>query len=181
MVYVLLSIPPLRNRRHLYHLFRLCCLCLTESSSGRPSIRFQGATFSDPRCRLAPLLLPAQSYVANSVGSAATCTPDEAMEKYRVLRNRFGSGNGSGDPWIHVDSFGRSDIFKKLSAACQSLCQSVDDQPLTRPAPSSLSTVEERTVLPKPGKSKKRAYFGDIPHEEVSKAVKELREGSSKD
>ena len=85
MVYLLLPIPALRSRRHLYYLFRLCCLCLTESNPELPPIRFRGANFSDPRCRLAPLLLPAQSYVANSVYSAATCRTDEAMEEYRSL------------------------------------------------------------------------------------------------
>ena len=126
-------------------------------------------------------MLPAQSYVANGVSSAATCTTDEAMEKYRSLRTRFSSGNVAGEPRVHVNSFGRSENFKELSAACQSLSQSADDQPLTRPAPSSLSTMEERVVIPTPGKSKKRAYFGDIPREEVSKAVKELREVNSKE
>ena len=117
MVYLLLPIPALRSRRHLYYVFRLCCLCLSESSPELPPIRFQGANISDPRCRLATLLLPAQSYVANGVGSAATCTTDEAMEKYRSLRTCFGSGYVARNPWVRVDSFGRSEIFKKLSAS----------------------------------------------------------------
>ena len=100
MVYLLLPIPALRNGRHLYHLFRLCCLCPNETSPELPSICFQGANFSEPRWRLAPVLLPVQSYVANSVGSAATCTTDEAMSKYRSLRARFDSGIAFGDPWV---------------------------------------------------------------------------------
>ena len=68
-----------------------------------------------------------------------------------------------------------------MSAACQSLSQSADEQSPTRPAPSFLSTVEESDGIPTPEKSKKRAYVGDFPREEVSKAVKELREGSCKD
>ena len=104
------------------------------------------------------------------------------MVKYQSLRIRFDSGHVAGDPWVHVDSFVRASIFRKLSGvACNVVPVVASGSSSDRPEPSSISTVEDRSVIPANEKSKKRAYFSNIPREEISKAVEGLRGETSKD
>ena len=55
----LISLPALQNRPRLFHLFRLSCLCQTESSPVLSTIRFQEANSSCPNSRVSTILLPA--------------------------------------------------------------------------------------------------------------------------
>ena len=73
IVDLLISLPSFRSRPRLFHLFRLGCLCLTESSPNLPTIRFEGADSSDPNCRLSSVLLPSQSYLATGSNSVVSC------------------------------------------------------------------------------------------------------------
>ena len=88
----LISLPPLRNRPRLFHLFRLSCLCLTESSPVLPTIRFQGADSSDPNCRMSTILLPAQSYLATVPYSVVSCISEAALSKFHQLESPLDSG-----------------------------------------------------------------------------------------
>ena len=60
----LVTMPELQSRSHLYHLFRLSCLCLSEDTALLPAIKFHDVDAQSPRCRLSDVLLPAQSYLA---------------------------------------------------------------------------------------------------------------------
>ena len=96
VVDLLMSMPALRSRPHLLHLFRLSCLCLTETSPDLPPIRFQGADSSDPNCRLTNILRPAQSYLAAVPNSVTSCVTEAALTKFHELETRFDSGNVPG-------------------------------------------------------------------------------------
>ena len=154
--------------------FFVCAASAWQTSPHLLPIRIQGKRFSDPRCRLVALLHLNQFYVANSINPIATCATDEAIIKYRSLRDRFESGNTAGDPWANDDSFGRTELFRKLSVAWNAVPLADSGSSSARPEPSSVSSVEDRSVISAPGRSMKRAYFRDIPHEEDSNAVKEL-------
>ena len=66
MVEFLSGMPEHRNSSHLYRLYRLSCMCLTEDTPLLPPIRFQDVDAQNPRCRLGDVLLPAQSYLARN-------------------------------------------------------------------------------------------------------------------
>ena len=81
MIELLTPMPELRSRRHLFYLFQLSCLCLTSQIPRLPAVKFQGVDSGDPRCRLSGVILPAQSYLANVVGSVAVCTTEAYLDK----------------------------------------------------------------------------------------------------
>ena len=85
MVEVLSQMPELRSRYHLYRLFRLSCLCLTEDTAILPPIRFQDVDAQSPRCRLADVLMPAQSYLARVPDAITVCNNEDALIKYHEL------------------------------------------------------------------------------------------------
>ena len=178
---LLTPMPALRSRINLFHLYRLCCLCITESHQDLPAIKFQDVDTSGDHCRLSSVILPAQSYLATCPGAIAVCTSESALVKYKELDLQFTSGQLSGDPWSHVDVFGRASLLKTLTDSFISL----KGVPLvgvsTSSRASSVSTSAGKKLNWAAGKAQKLAFFGNIPQSEISKTVKELRQGSSKD
>ena len=117
----LIPIPAFRSRARLFHLFRLCCLCITEGHQALPALKFQDVDTSSPRCRLSSVILPAQSYLTNCSGSVSVCTAEAALAHYKELEGQFSSGQLAGDPWAHVDIFGQAKFLKTLTAAFKNL------------------------------------------------------------
>ena len=81
MVELLSEMAELRSCPHLYRLFGLCCLCLTEDTPLLPAIRFQDVDAQSPRCRLGDVLLPAQSFLARVPDAISVCTNDVSLFK----------------------------------------------------------------------------------------------------
>ena len=115
MLEFLIPMPSFRSRSRLFYLFRLCCLCITESHQELPAIKFHDVDTSSPSCRLSAVILPAQSYLSNCPDAIATCTTETALAQYRELEGQFSSRHFAGDPWVHADMFGRAEILKNLS------------------------------------------------------------------
>ena len=113
----LIGLPTLTARPHLFHLFRLSCMCLTEASVPLPAIKFHTVDSSDSICRLSDVFIPAHSYLAHVPGTIIYCVTESALTRYHLLGAKFSSGNVSGDSWSHVDSFGQISIHKELLAA----------------------------------------------------------------
>ena len=74
MLVFLFLMPAFRSRLRLFHLFRLCCLCITEGHHDLPAVKFHDIETSSSSCRLSALILPAQSFLANCSGAVAACT-----------------------------------------------------------------------------------------------------------
>ena len=147
MVVTLMGMPELKMRKHLFHLFQLSCLCLTSKSSELPAVKFSGVDCSEPRSRLFNVIMPAQSYLANVSGAVAACTTEASLGTFKDLELRFSSGNVPGDPWTHVDSFGRANFHKILVAVYKALCKGV------RPDPECVSSSSSKEG----GKSRKQS------------------------
>ena len=169
MVELLSEMAELRSRPHLYRLFRLCCLCLTEDTPLLPAIRFQDVDAQSPRCRLGDVLLPAQSFLARVPNAISVCTNDVSLSKYQEIEQQFNSGNVSSDPWVHVDTFGRAELYKILHAAYESVV------PVSKSASSSGSGSRSNSPAAggrrksSPGKEKKKVSF------DASKTTKERK------
>ena len=174
----LIGMPALTARPHLFHLFRLSCMCLTEASVPLPAITFHTVDSSDSICRLSDVLFPAQSYSAHVPGAIPHCITETALTRYHLLGNQFSSGNVSGDPWSHVDSFGQISIHKELLAAHKihgTGAEGVEKAHFELPSEAS----EVGNPFCSPRKSSNLAHFGNIPSSEQEKTVKELQQGSS--
>ena len=177
----LVPIPAFRSRTRLFHLFRLCCLCITEEHQSLPAIKFQDVDTSSSHCRLSAVVLPAQSYLSNCPGAVSVCTTEAALVHYKELEEQFSSGQLAGDPWAHVDVFGQANFLKILTTAFKNLKGKPVVDISTTSRASSVSTSAGRKINWAAGQDQKLTYFGDIPADEISKTVQKLREGSSKD
>ena len=127
------------------------------------------------------MILPAQSYLSNCPEAIAICTTKSALAQYRELEGQFSSRLFAGDPWVHADVFGRAEFLKNLTSAFKSLKSVPVVGISTASRSSSVSTTAVRKFDWAAGQARKLAYFGDLPADELSKTVQELREGSSKD
>ena len=78
-----LPMPAFRSCSRLFHLFRLCCLSITDGQHDFPAVKFHEVDTSSSSCRLSAVILPAQSYSANCPGAAAACTTEPALAAYR--------------------------------------------------------------------------------------------------
>ena len=104
----LIGMPALTARPHLFHLFRLSCMCLTEASVPLPAIKFHTVDSSDSFCRLSDVLFLAQSNSAHVPVAIPYCVTEAALTRYHLLGAKFSSGNVSGDSWslwIHLGKF----------------------------------------------------------------------------
>ena len=125
--------------------------------------------------------LPAQSKLSNCPDAIATCTTESALAQYRELEGQFSSRQFAGDPWVHADMFGRAEFLKNLTSSFKSLKSVPVVGVSTASRSSSVSTTANRKTNWAAGQAQKLAYFGDLPADELSKTVQELREGSAKD
>ena len=67
------------------------------------------------------MILPAQSYLANCPDAIAVCTTETALTAYKELSSQFNSCQFAGDPWSHVDVFGRAGFLRTLTVAYKNL------------------------------------------------------------
>ena len=125
MISFLMDMPELKLRKHLFYIFQLSCLCLTSKLPDLPAIKFSGVDCNDPRSRLFDVIMPAQSHLANVANSVAVCTTEASLGTFKDLEFRFSSGNVPGDPWTHVDSFGKANLHKTLISVYKVLGKSV--------------------------------------------------------
>ena len=175
----LIPMPLFRSRSRLFDLFRLCCLCITHQEL--PAIKIHDVDTSSPSCRHSALILPAQSYLSNCPDAIAICTTETTLAQYRELEGQFSSRHFAGDPWVHADMFGRAEILKNLSISFKRLKSVPVVGVNTASRSSSKSTDAVRKINWAAGQAQELAYFGNLPADELSKTVQELREGSSKD
>ena len=117
----LAPLPALRSRKKLFQLFQLSCFWLTETSPERPRIGVQNVDTSDARCRLFLVFLPTQSYLANVHNLMVVCTTNSAMTKCQEICSKLESDSIAADPWVHIDSFGRAQLYRNLSVTQKSL------------------------------------------------------------
>ena len=181
MLDFLVPMPAFQSRSRLFHLFKLCCICITEDHHDLPAVKFQDVDTSSLNCRLSAVILPAQSYLANCPDAIAVCTTESALTAYKELSDQFNSCQFAGDRWSHVDVFGRAHFLKTLTTAYKNLKGVPTAVVATTSRSSSVSSSAVRKINWAAGKAQELAYFGDIPPSEISKTVKELRQGSSKD
>ena len=156
MVAFLIGMPELKLRKHLFYIFQLSCLCLTSKLPELPAIKVPGVDCNDPRSRLFDVIMPAQSYLANVANSVAVCTTEASLGTFKDLEFRFSTGNVPGDPWSHVDSFGKAKLHKTLIAVYKALGGSVRPDIESASNSSSKEVGKQRKLSP--GKGKKVSF-----------------------
>ena len=143
------------------------CVVSIEDTPLLPAIRFQDVNAQSLRCRLGDVLLPAQSFLARVPDAISVCTNDVSLSKYREIEQQFNSGIVAGDPWVHVDTFGRAELYKTLHAAYESVVRVPRSASSSKSGSRSNSPAAGGRRKSSPGKGKKKVSF------DASKAAKE--------
>ena len=110
LIEFLVGLEFLQDRAHLFHLFKLCCLCATSVISALPDVTFGTVTTAGRQNCFTDIILPCQSYLANVRGSVSFCSNDDNLASFSLLSSSFGRSAFAEeyDPWPNVDTFGRS-------------------------------------------------------------------------
>ena len=111
--------------------------------------------------------MPAQSYYANVADSVSISTTEASLSTYKDLEARFSSGNVAGDPWAHVDSFGKSGFHKVLTTVHKTLMKNTTPDCASNAGSSASGSGKQRKFSP--AKSKKVAFKEISPLEQVQK------------
>ena len=108
---------------HLLYLFKLCCLCMTTVIPQYPAVAMGKSDTISLRGRLASLILPCRSFLSEVPNFLSFCCGESNLEKFSKFSASFGQSAfcPSYDPWVYVDSFGRSFIYKSLLSAYSSV------------------------------------------------------------
>ena len=142
-----------------------------------PQVKFQGVNSANPKNRLTDVILPAQSYLAPVPSSVTEFISEASLMKFRELEDKFSRGIVAGDPWAHVDSFGRSHFQKILGPVFKSL---KDIPEPTYQRTGSASSGDEKRSGRFPTKRSKKVLFGQVTTSNDDVPEKEPRAGSSK-
>ena len=180
MVDLLSSMPELRNRTHLYRLFQLSCMCLTENTPLLSPIRFHDVDAQRPKCSLRDVLLPAQSYFTRVPEAISVCTTNDSLNKLREIEQEFNTGNVAGDPWTHVDVFGRDDFYRILCQKHKSLTRKSKSPSSSRSASKSTSPVISSRRRESPGKGKRKVAFDSASPTKEGSVTQDLGQTTSK-
>ena len=157
----------MRVRQHLFHIVRLSFLCLTSISPELPAVKFPGVDCSDPRSRLFDVIMPAQSYLANVADSVSICTTEASLSTYKDLEARFSSGNVPGNPWSHVESFGKASFHKVLTTVHKALVKGATPDCESDAGSEASGCGKQRKQSPV--KTKEVAFKGTATSEQVQK------------
>ena len=156
----LMGLEILQKRTHLFHLFKLCCLCITSSSSQLPVVTIGSIDTNEHQGPFADVILPGQSYLVNVPGSISHCVCDQCLSKFSLLSSDFDRSAFSSeyDPWTYVDFFGRSVIFKSLLNTYKSVISGPKTGTVRMSRDDASSVVDESSLkVPSTTKRKRQS------------------------
>ena len=106
----------LQSRSHLLRIFRLSCLCLDESYTRMPIVKFGPVSTDDPKSKLIDTILPVQSFFINVGRGIDALTTSSSASDFLALESTFGDTAFSDtyNPWEGLDHFSRADIVCAL-------------------------------------------------------------------
>ena len=172
IVQFLVSEPGLQSRPLLYRLFKLSCLCLTSTSPSLPAVKFGPDLAGSLSSRMVDLVQPVQSYIANVPDVDKLLTSPDSLERFSKFAASVGEDllSSEYDPWTSVDSFGCSEIAKKLHDSKVAN--------LRAPESSSDSNSNSPRKIRVGARATKRSYEPKVGSISFTKALSDLREQS---
>ena len=106
----------LQSRPHLLRIFRISCLCLDESYTGMPIVKFGPVSTDDPKSKLIDTILPVQSFFINVGRGIDALTTSSSASDFLALESTFKDTAFSDtyNPWAGLDHFSGTDILSAL-------------------------------------------------------------------
>ena len=123
MITLLSSIPELANRKHTFHVFKLCCLRLGHVVRKWPSVTLGCPGKSAAEADLSDFIEPLQSYLLSSsaeqnifVSAESTLSCAELLDEFedKAIQSCY-------DPWASVDFHDKSQIYADLTKAYENV------------------------------------------------------------
>ena len=189
MVNYLVSLPSLTSRPHLYHLFKLSCLCLTDVAKELPVVKSGGIDTSNLQCSMNNVVIPVQSFLSNVPGSVDVCTTDSCLDDFQRLCVDYGSYGSvvNHDPWKEVDFFGRDKIHKSLSSCYKKILEK-RNKPAVRVTSASRATASSLSPIRAPKRPRLSDQAGNFSKSDTedcaassSSVPAKLKQGCSKE
>ena len=177
----LMGLEFLQSNEHIFHLFKLCCLCLTSVSPQYPSVFMGNIDTTDFQSRVADVILPCQSYLSEVADSLSLCCTEASLDKFSLLSASFGQSGFSADydPWTYVDTFGRSVIYKSLVSSHRSVSSGTEVRSKCAVA-ADTSSVKDVPAVQLPSDRKRRRMDKSQSRSRSSSLVMEPTTSSSK-
>ena len=131
----------LQSRPHLFCIFRLSCLCLDESYTGMPIVKFGPDSTDDPKGKLIDTILPVHSFFITVGRSIDALTTSTSASDFLAFESTFGDTAFSDtyNPWEGLDHFGRADILSTLKSGSSKRRAETRDARLKYPKVGSVS------------------------------------------
>ena len=106
----------LQSRLLLSRIFRLSCLCLDESYTEMPIVRFGPVSTDDPKSKLIDTTLPVQSYFINVGRSVDALATSSSTSSFLSVETTFGNTAlcDTYSPCDELDHFGQANILATL-------------------------------------------------------------------
>ena len=106
----------LQSRPNLTRIFKLSCLCLDESYTSMPVVKFGPVRTDDPKSKLIDTILPVQSFFINVGRSIDSLTSASSIAEFLAFEPNFGNSAFSDTycPWDSLDQFNRNSILATL-------------------------------------------------------------------
>ena len=175
----LMRLEFFQTHEHIFHLFKLCCLCLTGQSPQYPPVSCGSVDTSGHRGRFADLVVPCQSYLSCVPDSISYCCSDANLQKFSALSSSFERSAFflDYDPWTFVDEFGRSKIYKSFLASYKTVT-AVSPTRAVRLGKGTASSVPDDSAVKLPSRTQRKRMGSSSST--ISSASKKLVQGSSK-
>ena len=176
-----MELELLQTREHICYLFKFSCLCLTSVSPQYPPVSMGRIDTSGLQSRMADVVLPCQSYLSAVPDPLTACCTEPNLDKFSQMSASFGQSGftAEDDPWTYVDGFGRTAIYKTLTASYRSVLSG--SEVYTRsPTFAETSSVPVAPAVKLPSDSKRRRMERSSSRSRASSVVEESPAGSSK-
>ena len=82
LIEFIVGLEFLQDRAHLFHLFKLCCLCATSVSPVFPDVIFGTVTTAGRQNRFTDVILPCRRFLAIVRDSVAFCSNDNNLVNF---------------------------------------------------------------------------------------------------
>ena len=100
LIVCLVNLEFVQTDHHLFHLFKLCCVCATSKSTSYPAVTVGTISTLGHQSRFTYVILPGQSFLSSVPGSIAFCSSESNLNSFFLLSASFGHSatSPSSDP-----------------------------------------------------------------------------------
>ena len=171
------------SRPLLQYVFRLSCLCLTETSLDFPVVQFGKVDTSKLGTPMSETIYPVQSYLSCVPGCVESCARGPSVTQFLALCDTFGDRGFSSiyTPWDDLDFCGQNKFSQELNSSYDKIVEA--DTQDTGPKRDRIliqSTSGHRSI-PIPKRVAGKVKYGPISQKEVDIVVSGVAEGGSTD